>query len=212
MSSFIKNRYLLFIISITLSIAFTSCLKLNNHSRRISYYNLVCKQPEIKGLSALPWTLRIHTFSSMKPYNTRRIIYRKGNFVHDSYAYHRWIATPGDMISQVLIKDFRNLKLFKAVIDERSQLSPSFTLEGSVEEFAHISIKGNSRALIRLNIILIKNRGFKKEVIFQNTYSSSVPCTSTIPEDITKVMSLTMESISKKIIIDTYQAIKGLKE
>ncbi len=207
-----KKLPLIFMILFVLAINNTSCLNLRSQSKRISYYALDSRSPKVEGLSPLPFTLKILPFSSIKPYNTRRIIYKEGRFNLDSYAYHRWIAPPGDMVSQIIIRDFRESGLFKAIISGNVPLPSSFYLEGTVEDFLHSGMKEEGRAILKVNIILFKKKGLNPDIIFQKTYSASTPCPETMPEDIARAMSSSMEVISRDILMDIYKIIKAKKD
>jgi ABC-type uncharacterized transport system auxiliary subunit len=206
-----KRAFILFIM-ISACFVNISCLNLKKMPHRIHYYTLDYEPPRMTNFNPLPSTLKILPFATLKPYNTKRIVFRENPLSLDSYVYYRWISLPGDIVTQRLVRDFSSTGLFRAILSDKNTISSSFFMEGTVEDFLYQGTGKLSEVLLTINLVLFKQKDMKTNIIFQRRYTATTPCNDNHPMEIAEAMSKSMASISGKIIKDTYHAIKKYSE
>ena len=167
-----NKKNVLFLIA--LIFLFPSCINLKQPAIKISYYMLEYDPPRIEGLDPLANVIRLERFSVSPGYDSNRIVYRDRSFARDAYAYHKWHANPGDMVSFFLKRDIKASGLFKAVLPPGSSLSSTHKLEGSVDEFYEVDNEALWEAVLSVSITLMSENepDVSKRVLFQKTYSA----------------------------------------
>jgi cholesterol transport system auxiliary component len=144
-------------------------------------------------------------------YNTNQIIYRDQSFKRDAYAYFKWRANPGDLVTHFLNRDIRTAGLFKAVLPFDSRSASSHMLEGTVDEFFEWDTEENWKAVLSISITLMVDTepDISKRIIFQKSYGTTKACEQKHPKALAQSMSQAMAEISGKIIADIYSHLKG---
>ena len=185
-------------------------MNLKQPSNKIEYYTLEYDPPEIPGYSPVQHVLKVSRFTVSPDYNTNQIIYRDKSFQRDSYAYHRWHANPGDLVTSFLSRDLRESGLFKAVLLFNSKIKPTIIIDGTVDEFYEYDAVEDWRAVLSLTITLIKEDepDISKRIMLQKSYQVSEKCKDKRPEALAEAMSSAMSQISETIISDVYNSLK----
>jgi ABC-type uncharacterized transport system auxiliary subunit len=203
--------YLLFL---SFPILFGSCVSLKQPVNKIEYYTLEYPPPQIKTLNPLPCVIRMDRFTAAPPYNTSQIIYRDQSFKRDAYVYYRWQSNPGAIVTTLLNRDIKNSGLFKAVLDPGSRFSPSYMIEGTVDEFFEWDTLNAWKAILTVSIMLTeKNKNDTNNMIlFQKTYRKAEICQQKKPKAVAEAMSLGLSKISKEMIMDVYDSLKNHRD
>lgn len=198
------------VFSLGLSLLFCACLSLKQPRNKIEFYTLEYHPPQLADLKPLPSVIRLERFSVAPTYNTNRIIYRDQSFKRDAYAYYKWRANPGDLVTHFLNRDIRNSGLFKAVLPYDSRSASSHMLEGTVDEFFEWDTEENWKAVLSISITLMADTepDISKRIIFQKSYRATKACEQKHPRALAKSMSQAMEEISGKIIKDIYSFLR----
>ena len=155
------------------------------------------------------YVLRVEQFDALPFYRTDRIIYKENAFQRDAYRYHRWQAAPGEMVTYLLLRDFRASGLFKAVLSSNSLMSPTHSLEGEIEDFLEEDSPKGWVAVLTLHVSLTSeaSSGKGRTVMFQNTYSERETLRGKTPRALTEAISRAMSRISAQIIGDVQSAL-----
>ena len=184
-----------------------ACSSLKQPGHKIDYYTLEYEPPQIQGITALPFVLRMERFSVAPLYNTHHIIYRDRSFRRDAYPYEKWRAAPGDLVTDYLSRDFKHVGLFKAVAPYKSRVEPSLILEGSVDEFFEWDSEGGWKAVLTVSAVLLAypEPDVSKRIIFQKTFRSVKPCKKRNLTSLAQAMSEAMAEVSAQVIRTTFQ-------
>ena len=198
-----KSALILVLLTIILSGA---CLNLKKPRNKIEYYTLEYEAPTIAHLEPTNAIIRTARFSVAPIYSTNRIIYRDSSFQRDAYVYHKWRANPGELVTYFLRRDIRESGLFKAVIDQQSDIPSLFYMEGSVEDFLEWDTEEGWQAVLSVSISLMNEMESEltKKIAFQKSYTTNKPCSSRNPRALAEAMSMAMKEISEKIIMDIH--------
>lgn len=192
------------------SILLSGCMNLKQPVNKIDHYTLESAPPKISGLKPLSHVIKVERFKASPTYNTPRIIYRDGSFKRDAYVYYRWRATPGVLVTQILNRDIRHSRLFKAVLTSDTRASASYLLEGTVDEFFEWDTEASWKAVLSLSITLMdeNNTDAWEKILFQKTYREEAQCKRKNPSALAEAMSRAMSEISEQIIKDVYDCLK----
>ncbi|MEI6315863.1 MAG: ABC-type transport auxiliary lipoprotein family protein [Syntrophus sp. (in: bacteria)] len=201
----IKQSFLFLLI-----VAVTGCLGGPRPATVIQYYHLEYVAPGFAGLAPCPETIRLERLTTNRAFESRAMVYRPDPFVFADYPSGRWWVTPADMLTDSLIRDFREAGLFKSVFTFRDTEDARFILEGNVEEFMEISEKGRSLAslVIRVACLDTAKKGTAGRIVLQKTYTLREPLQNRTPDALAGAMSAAMEKLSKQMITDVYQALQ----
>ncbi|MFA5181599.1 MAG: ABC-type transport auxiliary lipoprotein family protein [Syntrophales bacterium] len=193
-----------------LFIALTGCLGGSRPANVVQYYQLEYAAPGFADLAPCPQSIRLERLTTNRAFDSRAMVYRSEPFVFADYPSGRWWVTPADMITDSLIRDFRGAGLFRSVFTFRDSEDTRFILEGNVDEFMEISVKGESLASLMIRVVCVDTA--KQEAaggtVLQKTYSVREPLRDRTPDALARAMSAAMEKLSKQIITDVYQALQ----
>lgn len=188
------------------------CIDRGKASPMIENYALEYPSPALAGLPPLDQALKVERFSSAKAFSSLSMVYRPEPYKLDYYGSNRWMANPGDMVSDYLLRDLRNSGLFRGVFSYRDFEDARFVLQGGVEEFLESDDGDRRSAVLTLSVVLTDNTrpSFPDRLVFQKKYTFSEPMTDGTPRALAAAMSKGMEKASALIVRDAYQAISGL--
>jgi ABC-type uncharacterized transport system auxiliary subunit len=138
------------------------------------------------------------------------MVYQPQPFKSETYNYSRWRANPGYLVSDYLLRDFRDSHLFNAVFGPSSDGRYRYFLEGGVEEFQEIDEPDGWKAALALTVTLldVSVEELPQRVVFQKKYRALEPMPEKTPQGLAQGMSKAMQQLSARIINDTYQAIR----
>ena len=198
------------LVLLSLPILFAACVSLKQPVDKIEYYTLEYPPPQIETLKPLPAVIRMDRFTAASPYNTSQIIYRDQSFKRNAYIYYRWQTNPGAIVTTLLNRDIKNSGLFKAVLDPISRFSPSYIIEGTVDEFFEWDTQNAWKAILTVSIVLTEKNAndIKSRILFQKTYRKAEMCHQKKPRAVAEAMSLGLSKISKEMIEDVYDSLK----
>jgi ABC-type uncharacterized transport system auxiliary subunit len=155
-------------------------------------------------------TIRIGRFRVAGAYNNPNMIFRRDNYLVDSFNYNKWAVNPADMVGDNLLRDMQSSGLFRAVFSRYAPDEGRYILQGGVEEFFLRMDETGRAAVVSLEITLqdTKQREATKRILFQRKYRGEETLGSQSPEGYCRAMSLAMEKLSRRITSDVYQTVK----
>jgi ABC-type uncharacterized transport system auxiliary subunit len=174
----------------------------------VQKYILDYPSPAVARAPKVGEVIKVELFAVAQVFNSPAMVYQPGPFKSDAYAYHRWRVNPGNLVTDYLVRDLRNSRLFKAVLPYGSSGKSRFLLEGGVEEFQETDEPGGWHATLALNITLLdlSRQELPERVVFQKNYRTVELLTEKTPQGLAQGMSRAMERLSAQIIGDVYQA------
>lgn len=195
------------------SIVSGGCMTLKQPSLKVEYYTLEYDPATLYPASdvdlyPLQAVLRVDPFRSAPVYNTNRIIYRERECQRASYFYHKWKASPADMVTFFLARDITGSGLFKAVTVAGSKIPHTHIMEGLVDEFLEWDAKNGWEAVLSVNVTLLDAEAsdISKKVIFQQRFSARKECERKHPKALAQAMSLAMAQVSEEICMAVHKA------
>ncbi len=197
---------------ILLLLLIPACTPGRSPGRAFENYTLEYTAPVFNNLPQLNEFVRVERFSAAQAFNSTAMLYRSGPSVLNAYAYHRWKATPPDIVTDLILRDLKRGGLFKAVFSEYDEADARFALQGRVEEFLEIEEKGSRKACLALDITLLdrSQRDSAKAVVFQKGYRALEPLEAASPGSFARGMGRAMEQLSRQMVSDIYGAAKDI--
>jgi ABC-type uncharacterized transport system auxiliary subunit len=107
-------------------------------------------------------------------YNSRGLVYRKGESEYESDFYHEFLIAPQDLISSQTRNWLAQSGLFKTVLEPGSLLEATHVLEGSVLAL-YGDLRGQNlpQAVLQIRFFLVANQGSKFQIVFTRDYRAS---------------------------------------
>ena len=202
-----KIIYLIILFALLVS----GCLNLKQQpNKKINYYTSEYDPPETANLKPLPFVIFVERFNVAPLYDTNRIIYSQKKFKRDAYIYHKWMASPGDLVTYYLARDIKLSSLFRTAFNSNTRYSSTHIIDGTVDEFFEQDDNDIWKAVLSINSTLISNSesDISKSVLMQKRYSTIEPCSRKNPQSLAEAMSKAMANISDRIIRDVYKCLE----
>ncbi|MEJ2670982.1 MAG: ABC-type transport auxiliary lipoprotein family protein [Deltaproteobacteria bacterium] len=176
----------------------------------VHQYILEYPAPVLSGRAKSPEAVKIGLFSVAQAYNTKHMVYQPQPFKSETYNYSRWRTNPGYLVTDYLLRDFRDSHLFTAVFGPGSVGKYRFSLQGGVDEFQELDEPDGWQAALGLTITLldVSKQELPQRIVFQKNYRVVEPMLSKTPQGLAQAMSQAMRHLSERIILDTYNAIQ----
>jgi cholesterol transport system auxiliary component len=176
----------------------------------VKHYVLEYSSPQMEEIQRFNELLKVERFSVSPTFNSTAMVYQENPFGRDTYHYERWRVNPGDMVTDLIVRDLRNSGLFRAIFSYHDVGETRFLLEGQVEEFLELEEKDSWKAILGVHITFLdltkKERAEK--VVFQRSYRFVELFAEKTPEGLAGGMSKAMERFSRQLIRDLEQAMK----
>jgi ABC-type uncharacterized transport system auxiliary subunit len=190
----------------------TGCIAASSPPKTTYYYTLDYGSAVDDLKQQLPLTLRVERFSVSPPFHTQRIIYAGKGAHRNSYAYHQWIAPPGELLPYVFVRDLRRSNGFKAVLPPDSSLTATHSLHGWVEEFFEKDNPKNWQAVATIHVSLINqlNADPTQKIMLQKRYHATVDCDAKTPEALAQAMGKVVSQITASVTKDLHHRLSSV--
>ena len=187
----------------------SGCFSGSGSGRLVEFYTLQYAPPAVVG-TGTDKTVKLDRFSAVRSYDNREMQYEPAPYKIVAYNYHKWRTSPGDMVTDYLLRDFRHSGLFRAVFSYREPGSSRFVVEGGVEEFVETKEANGWNAVLGLEVTLLDmtRTEVTEKVAFQKRYRVAQPIDGESPVFFSAGISAAMARISAQIIGDVAGAVK----
>jgi len=175
------TRYFYFFIFISF-LTTLGCAKLDKSypERRYYVFNVV---PETNSYTPNNLSvLEIHRFRVSPAYQGNQFVYRISSDGYESDFYNQFFKSPSSLVTQVVYKWVSKSSPFEYVVEAPSEVTPDFILDGVVNAiYGDYSVSGSPKAILRIQIFLLKEVGAKREIVFSKTYREETDISSKSP-------------------------------
>ncbi len=175
-------------------------------------FTLDYPSPRFEGLSSINEEIKVNQFVAAKEFRDATMVYSPSPLKRDAYSSAWWTVSPGDIITDFLLRDLRSSGLFRAVFSFRDDSDTRFSLNGGVDEFLEVDGNEGPKAVLALNVTLLdlSQKDKAKRVVFQKTYRETESMGIKSPQALARGMSIATEKVSRELQKDIYDAIKKL--
>jgi ABC-type uncharacterized transport system auxiliary subunit len=180
----------------------------------VRQYLLEYAPPGPAGLPKTGEVLRVEMFSTAQAYGSTAMFYRPSAFELNAYSRERWRVTPGEMVTDFLLRDLRNSGAFKAVLSYDDPGEGRFTLTGTVAEFLEVDEAGGPVAQLSVDVTLMDmtQREITKRVVFQKTFTLQEAMKEKTAGSLAGSMSAATKKFSAELMADIRRGVENAKE
>ncbi len=153
-------------------------------------------------------SIRVELFAVAQTINSTAMIYLPRPFETSSYVYNRWQVDPSHMVTDYLLRDLRNSRLFQGVFGHQQSGVGRFKVEGAVQQFAEVDDPDGWKAVLTVSVTLLdlNEAEVTRRVIMQKNYHQAEYMPEQNAHGLAQGMSRAMAVVSANIINDIYQA------
>jgi len=197
------------VIALTMLILLSGCIDMKNPAPNIDFYTFEYPPPDNPHAITTPYILKIDPFGVSPVYDDNRFLYRTEAFRRNEFSQHRWRATPGDLVSGHLTRDFTHASFLRAVITSESIPAYTHLLTGTVEEFYQRIENDQWQAVLSVRVLLVDETSGPRDssILFQHRYSFKEMILDKTPAGFVGSMSRAMQDFSQTLIEDVFDAL-----
>ena len=196
-------------IFLALSLSLGACGMPSREIPRFYYYTVDYGHNAVEVKGCAKATVKVKTVRSPSPYDTTRMVYRTNPYQFEPSIYHLWVARPGDMLADLLVRYLTQSGSFSHVYGPYDTQNSDYELELFLEEFDCRTYGSRPLAVIKMTAILDQSAGGMsgEATVMKKTYSSELSCSSTNAKDVAFAMSAGIKDIFSRLIQDVCKAI-----
>jgi ABC-type uncharacterized transport system auxiliary subunit len=175
------------------------------------YYQLDYEPPRVHCSGAFNQGLRVWRFTSSSPYGRSDMIVLEPNGQTQFSSSFQWVATPGTLVADSLMRDLSRSRLFPQVVSANDPATVPLELSGHVFVFALERHGKICRAALQVEMSLV-DLGKPRRVILRREYDlRSPPFIENTSAVFAQAMGSLMRECSEKFQRDLCAARSGVK-
>ncbi len=208
-------KILLFLLLFSLILC--GCISLKDKYPAITYYKFEQGPKPAFKIDTLAGTLQIRDFTVNSSYDTDHLLAKYGTPPKiKKYYYNRWIANPGDLVTNFFVDRFSILSPFSGgVIKSASVLLPDYILEGQVINLIGVNGEddepGENSVAIGIKITLVERAGTsaKRTIIISKVYELNVDRDDSSAESMAAAFGQGLTQIADMLLSDMQEILRN---
>lgn len=164
--------------------------------------------------SAIPETLMIYKFLLAPSVESDSLVIAGSKGQDELVRLHRWQENPADMVTDLVLRDFRESGLFEKTVDQLSDLRYRYALEGTITNVRGVRSEGKTLALLEVQATLTDfdpPSGGKKNIMTRR-YRIEEPTSKSDPEAIVRALNLAVKNLSERLFGDVREALSKARK
>ncbi len=141
--------------------------------------------------------LGVKRFEAAPLFREERLVYRDSPYEGKYYHYHRWIATPGEMITEKIIEQLNASNLFEQVVAFPKFSQVKYILQGTIKAFEEWDEGDQYYAMVKISFELVPK--IKSQIIWQKTIEKKNMISHKSPADVVKGINLSVQQCITEI-------------
>lgn len=151
------------------------CIRLAKGPPEKHYYALEVTRASESPAPDAGAILKIRKLRISPRFEGTEIVYRTGEARYQSDFYNEWFIAPSAMLTQQLQNWLTHARLFQHVVETSSSLEAGYLLEGVVNAlYGDFRLNGSPKAVLNMQIVVIKDRPAREEIVFRREYQEEV--------------------------------------
>jgi ABC-type uncharacterized transport system auxiliary subunit len=192
-----KQAFCSLVFTLILGLGCSSIL--TSSSAPPAYYQIQYAPSSVGCSKTFGRSVRVWDFSNSSPYNRNEMVVLEGERQVLYSNADQWIAKPGTMIGQSLIRDLDSSPLFPHAVGPDSPVFAPLELSGRVLVFCWQKKGAEFKAVFQVEVILTEARGSAKILFKQNYKYESKPFEKNDPSEFALAMSGLINDFSKNL-------------
>lgn len=183
------------------------CVRLSQPAPQVRDYTLLYPAPAPAG-EPLPVVLQIPPFAVGAAYDTHGMMYREAEHRLSRYSFDRWAANPGNLVADVLARDFADSGAFNAVQHARALLPSDYRLAGEIEAIEEVVGADACSANLEIRVLLVSlRRSDADAVLLRRAYAEREPSTCDDAAALARALSAALQRVSAALRADVTAAV-----
>ncbi len=187
------------------------CVSLNRPQPAIRHYRLDYAAPAKSAISVSA-VVRIAPVYMAAVFDRDAMVYTARDYQVGAYPYDRWSTNPGEMITDLLTRDFSTSGGFGGIQQGLSTLAPDYQLQVFVDRIEEVRDLPGCKAVFvaraGLERLLPDDTAKKSDpALFQRVYQVEEPVTCDAPFSLAEALSRAVQQTSQEIQQDCLTAI-----
>lgn len=158
------------------------------------------------GEPLLNGTLVVERFTADGVLSERSILYKPTDGAGlRQYSYHYWSQSPGMMLREAVIREYRRAGVAERVVAPAARLLPAYRMTGSINRLYHARRNGTAAAVLKMEITITRARD--GEPILLKTYTRTRQLNSTrvnaaigaFQQALTDIMAQSLDDLAKRV-------------
>ena len=192
------NRFWIFLVFTLIPVTGCSSLLLPKSPPPV-YFRLEYKSVGVGCAKSFTGGLRVWDFITSSPFNQSDMVVIDHEQQVSFSGSYQWIAPPGTMVAESLLRDLNETSLFPQVVSGDSPFDVPLALTGHVFTFAWMRQGSTARAKFQVEVSL-SSTGAKSRLIFRRTYElKSAPFTEDTAAAFARAMSGVVSQFSQQL-------------
>jgi uncharacterized lipoprotein YmbA len=186
-----------------LLLGLTACFSpLTSSSPPPSYYQLAYAEDPVECAQPVAAAIRVWPLEEVSPYDRDEMVVARSALEVSFSRQNHWIAAPGRMLSQMLIRDLSQGRMF-ARVTTALDINPSpYHLGGHLFKFAWEWVGGAHRAVLDAEIFFWREEPHGEVLLNRRYHFESPPMTGNAPELFAQAMSDAARRFSTRLRSD----------
>ena len=140
--------------------------------------------------------LRVWSFTASAPFNRAEMVITDPSRQVRYSAKHQWVAPPGEMIADVLLRDLSRNSMFSKTVSAGDPFIAQNEMSGHIFRFGWEELNSQGRAILEVEVSLWREKP-KRAVLFRKHYRlESEPLAELSPEAFARTMSGLVQRLS----------------
>ncbi len=182
-----------------LLLGLTACLSFTSSSPPPSYFQLSYALDPIGGGRLFDDTLRVWDLKELSPYDRQEMVVVDTPVKVDFSRRNRWVARPGHMVAQMLIRDLSRSSMFARLVTPLDPNPAPFQLGGHLFEFAREGAGSSCHAVIDAEIVFWRESPKRKVLLHKHYHFESPGESGDNPDLFAAGMSDAMRRFSSRL-------------
>jgi ABC-type uncharacterized transport system auxiliary subunit len=152
--------------------------------------------------------LAVRGFTIDPAYDSRGLLYRKGESEYESDFYNEFLIAPETLLCSQTRNWLAQSGMFKTVLEPGSLIEPTHILEGNtLALYGDFRGQGLPQAVMQIRVFLVANRRSQPEVVFTRDYRASHEAEARTADALVTALDRCLEQILSALEQDLEKAL-----
>jgi len=190
------------------AILFWGCSHLG--SRTPQFLALHYPGPTESASSPIPETLMVYKFLLANNVDLHSLVISKAEDKDGALLRLRWEENPADMVTDLILRDLENSKLFEKTVDQLSSARYRYALEGTILDLRGTIRNGKALGLLvaEASLIDFEPPPGGKRTLMKKSYKIEVPTLDGKPTSMVRAMNTAVRRLSEQIRTDIRASVE----
>jgi len=168
-------------------------------TRPVHYYTLAPVSPPVFQLNPAGPTMLVGIILTPEFLQDDRIHFRAGSNEAGSYEYHRWVARPGAVVGESLVRALRGSGRYRRVMEAYSSSAGDYLLRGRLYEFDEVDNPA-IQTKISLHLVLIDAKTNRD--VWSHPFEREEPASGKTIEEVVRSMDRNLQQVVKEAVAE----------